>query len=65
MKYTVRFTQWHDYEIEAENVDEAIDLAQEEFESDMHSPIANTVWDEMTVENEDGEELCSGYMSKE
>ena len=38
MKYTIRFAQWYDYEIEADNEDEAIELAEEEFESDIRSP---------------------------
>lgn len=54
-KYTVSFAQWSTYEVEADNVDEAIGQAKEEFNHDMRSPIANTIWDEMTVENEEGE----------
>ena len=38
MKYTIRFARWYDYEIEADNEDEAIELAEEEFESDIRSP---------------------------
>lgn len=57
MKYTVRFVQWYNYEFEADNEDEAVELAQEEFKHDVRSPIANLVWDEMIVEDENGKEL--------
>ena len=60
-KFTVRFAQWMEYEIEADNVDEAIEQAEEEYDYDMSSPIANTVWDEVIVENEHGEEIEHGY----
>ena len=58
--FTVRFIQQYEYVIEANDVDEAMDTAEEEFSSDMRSPIANTVWDEMIVEDEDGEEIAYG-----
>lgn len=57
MKYTVRFAQWYDYEFEADNGDEAVELAQEKFRHDMRSPIAKLIWDEMIVEDENGKEL--------
>ena len=60
--FTVRFIQEHTYEVEANNVDEAMDIAEEDFSYDMRSPIANTMWDEMIVEDEDGEEIAHGYM---
>lgn len=60
-KFTVKFAQWTEYEIEADSVDEAIEQAEEEFESDMRSPIANIVWNEMIVDNEEGEEIEHGY----
>lgn len=60
-KFTVRFAQWTEYKIEADNLDEAIEQAEEEFNYDMRSPIANTVWDEVIVENEHGEEVEHGY----
>ena len=59
--YTVRFIQEYTYEVEAKDSDEAIEMAEEEFSFDMRSPIANTVWDEMIVENENGEEIEHGY----
>lgn len=56
--YTVSFAQWHTYEVEADDPDEAIDIAQEDFIQDMCRPIANTIYDEVMVENEDGEEVA-------
>jgi hypothetical protein len=60
--FTVRFIQQYEYEVEANDVDEAMDNAEEQFSYDMRSPIANTVWDEMIVEDENGEEVAHGYM---
>lgn len=60
-KYIVRFAQWTEYEIEANSAGEAIEQAEEEFDYDMRRPIANTVWDEIIVENEEGEEIEHGY----
>lgn len=55
--YTVTFTQYHTYEVEAEDEWEARDKAHREFESDMCSPIANPSYDEVEVEcNEEDEE---------
>ena len=42
MKYTIEFIQRYTYEIETNNEEEAIELAEEEFLYDMRSPIANT-----------------------
>lgn len=55
--YIVTFTQYHTYEVEAEDEWEARDKAHREFESDMYSPIANPYYDEIEVElNEEDEE---------
>ena len=59
--YTVHFIQEYTYEVEAKDVDEVIENAEEEFSFDMCSPVANTVWDEMIVEDENGEEIEHGY----
>lgn len=56
--YTVSFAQWHEYEVEADNPDEAIDKAQEDFIHDMYRPIAITSYDEVMVEDEDGKEVA-------
>lgn len=58
MTYVVSFAQWDTYEVEAENVNEAIDKAYEDFHAEKSRPIANTIYDEVIVENEDGEELA-------
>jgi hypothetical protein len=50
MKYCIKFAQWYEYEVEAENIDEAIEAAEENFCDDMRSPIANIVWDEVVVD---------------
>lgn len=50
MKYKVYFTQYYSYEVEAEDEDAAVDLAYEDFESDMRRPIARTYYDECEVE---------------
>ena len=60
MLYSVAFAQWHNYEIEAENEEEALTLAEEEFVSDMHSPIANVVWDEVIVYDDKWNEVIHG-----
>ena len=55
--YIVTFTQYHTYEVEAEDEWEARDIAHREFESDMYSPIANPFYDEIEVQyNEEDEE---------
>lgn len=48
-EYRVCFTQYHYYTVTAENEDEAIELAEEEFDTDMHRPIANSWWDGVEV----------------
>lgn len=60
-KYTVFFHQIYEYEVEAENEDEAVNIAEEDFATDMRSPIANTVWDEVKVLDENGNEVIHGY----
>lgn len=49
-KYTVTFTQYWSYEVEAPNEDDAFDKAEELFERDMHQAVAHTWWDESEVE---------------
>ncbi|MBQ2175325.1 MAG: hypothetical protein II453_09760 [Alphaproteobacteria bacterium] len=50
MKFEVTFTQYYTYEVEAESEDEAVDIAHMEFVSDMRSPVANTAYDDVEVE---------------
>lgn len=47
--YTVIFTKYYTYCVEADNPDEACDLAYEEFRSEMRYPIADTTYDEVEV----------------
>ena len=49
MKYRVSFVQWYDYYVEADSEEEAVDIAEEDFVSDMRTPIANTTYDEVNV----------------
>ena len=49
MKYRVSFIQWYDYYVEADSEEEAVDIAEENFVSDMRTPIANTTYDEVNV----------------
>lgn len=47
-KFKVCFVKYYTYEIEADNEDEAIDIAFEEnFYSEMHSCIADCTYDEV------------------
>jgi len=48
-EYRVRFTQYYSYLVEAENEDEAFEIAEGLFEGDMRVPVANTVWDDVEV----------------
>lgn len=48
-KFKVWFTQYYCYEVEAEDEDVAFDLAYEDFDTEMHRPIARTYYDEAEV----------------
>ena len=48
--YTVTFTQYHTYKVEAENEWEARDKAHREFESDICRLIANPSYDKVEIE---------------
>ena len=48
--YYVTVTQYHSYYVEAEDEWEAEKLGLEEFEADMRTPIADTHYDEIDVE---------------
>ena len=50
MKYQVCFTKYYFYDVEADNEEEAIDIAEREFNSDMKCPIADTTYDEVEVD---------------
>ena len=54
MKYEVTVTQYHYYEVDADNESEAKEIAIKEFESDMCNPIADTHYDDVEVEEAEG-----------
>ena len=63
-KYRVDFAQWYSYDVEAEDEDEAIELAEEEFATDMRSPITDVVPDEgllYQISDEEEEEVGHWY----
>lgn len=45
--YRVDFTKYYSYYVEAENEDEAIEIAEEDFRAEMRIPIADTTYDEV------------------
>ena len=49
--YRVYFTKYYTYYVEAENEDEAIEIAENDFRADMRSPIADCTYDEVEVES--------------
>lgn len=49
-KFKVWFTQYYGYEVEAEDEDVAIDLALDDFQSEMRRSIARTYYDDCEVE---------------
>lgn len=60
MLYNVIFTTYDQYEVEAENENQAIGFAKHLFLNERSSPIANTHYDEVEVEevmDEDEEDL--------
>lgn len=56
MTYTVTFSQYHTYNVEAENENEAFNSAHEEFLRDMYYPATNTWYDEVCVDCEEEED---------
>lgn len=50
MTYTVTFVQYHTYEVEADDENEAFDNAYDEFQSDMRCSIACVNYDYAKVE---------------
>jgi hypothetical protein len=56
MRYRVTFTQYYEYEVEAETDDEAEEIAFEDFEAAMRSPIARLYYDDVEIDPLDDEE---------
>lgn len=50
MTCRITFTQYYEYEVEANNEDEAFDKAYELYHAEMVSPIAKTHYDEYDIE---------------
>ena len=57
MIYTVSLAQWYTYEVEADDIDEAIEKATDEYISDISYPVCDTEYDSCIVEDENGEKL--------
>mgnify|MGYP000647516897 FL=1 len=55
-KYSVTFTTYEEYEVEAENETEAFRIAEDELRSDRCRPIADTHYDESDIEEIENEE---------
>ena len=55
-KYRVIFTQYYEYEVDANNDNEAHDKAYKELEAEMRYPVANTIYDEIEIECLDDDE---------
>lgn len=53
MNCLVTFTQFHEYEIEAKNENEALEKAKSEFYNDMCRPIADTHYDDIEIRCEE------------
>ena len=51
--YTVTFTQYYTYKVEANDEDEALDNAHKEFVSEMRYPVTNTLYDSVDIECEE------------
>lgn len=55
-KFDVCFIQKWPYSVEAENEDQAIDLAFKEFQAEMRGSVASAYYDDYTVACDDEEE---------
>ena len=53
MNYTVTFTKYYSYDVDATSESEAEDKAYEQFRSDMCSRVASTWYDEVEIECEE------------
>lgn len=49
-EYKIYFTKYYSYYVEADSEEEAIEIAEGDFEADMRCPIADTTYDEVEVE---------------
>lgn len=56
MKFRVVFIQEWDYEVEADDADEAEDVAYDKFNTTMREPIAHTSYDDVRISEYDEED---------
>lgn len=56
MWYLVTFTQYHEHWVEANNEEEAEELGYQKFCAEQRTPIADTHYDEVSVELQEDEE---------
>ena len=49
-KYKITFTTYEEYEIEADSEKEALNEAEIQLENDRRSPVANTAYDSIEIE---------------
>lgn len=56
MQYLVTFTQYHEYWVEADSEEEAEKLGYQEFSREQRIPIADTHYDEVSVELREDED---------
>ena len=56
MQYLVTFTQHHEYWVEADTEEEAEELGYRTFCAEQRIPIANTYYDEVSVEPQEDED---------
>ena len=49
MRYIVTFSQYSEYEVEANSESEAIDVAYKDFKTEMSRPVAHTIYDDVEV----------------
>ena len=56
MSYRVTFEQYHTYEVDAKNEDEAFDKAYKEFQSDMRRSVSNTWYDAYDIDYDEDDE---------
>lgn len=55
-KYNVYFTRCYHYVVEADNEDEALDFAYDDFVSEARIPVADTSYDEVEIIEETEDE---------
>lgn len=57
MTYTVSLAKWYTYEVEADDLDEAINKAEDEYVSDITRSTCDIEYNSCIVEDENGEKI--------